>query len=294
MTTIAGTSAGSESLGRFLYDFRRALLRHRKSRMAFLFAIRFPDADQGDFNGESGLEKLDFQIWLAATPPAEISDNGLYRQLQAVQSDLIDVADAALAASRVGTLAPVQYAEMLHLMMRFEVLADRVAAGITTKMTDLDTLTGLLNRAAMGRDLARAQESARASGQTFTLAMVDADHFKQVNDEHGHPFGDLVLQTLAERFVESLRPRDQVYRYGGEEFLLYLPETTQEKALPVLERLRQRAGALPISDGKTRLTITVSIGAATVHGNDDIAAAIERADAALYRAKQAGRNRTAY
>jgi diguanylate cyclase (GGDEF)-like protein len=294
MTTMIGTSAGSETLGRFLYDFRRALLRHRKSRMAFLFAIRFPDADLGDFDGETGLEILDFRNWLAAAPPEEIGDNSLYRQLLAMQSDFIDAADAAVAASRNGTLTPGQFAEMLHLMMRFEVIADRLASGITTKMTDLDTLTGLLNRAAMGRDLARAQESARVSGQAFILAMVDADHFKRVNDEHGHAFGDLVLQTLAERFVESLRPRDQVYRYGGEEFLLYLPETTLAKALPVLERLRQRAGALPISDGKTSLTVTVSIGATMVHGNEEMAAAIERADAALYRAKEAGRNRTAY
>lgn len=292
MTTMIGTSAGSESLGRFLYDFRRALLRHRKSRMALLFAIRFPDADLDDFDGESELEKLDFRIWLTAAPPDEVSDNRLYRQLLAEETSFISVADAALAASHAGTLTSKQYAEMLHLMLRFDVLADRVASAITTTMTDLDTLTGLLNRAAMERDLVRTQESARASGAAFTVAMIDADYFKQVNDTHGHAFGDIVLQTLAERFVESLRPRDQVYRYGGEEFLLLFPDTDLIQAWPVLERLRQRASAEPIGDGDVNITITVSVGATiVVVGAEDMKTANQRADASLYQAKQAGRNR---
>lgn len=199
MTAMVETSTDSETLGRFLYDFRRAMLRHRKSRMAFLFAIRFPDADQGDFSGESEPDKLDFQNWLDSAPPAEISGNSLYRQLQAVQANFIRLADAAVATSRNGMLRPERYAEMLRLMLRLDVLADRLASGITTAMTDLDALTGLLNRAAMERELAQVQGAARSGGQTFTIAMVDADHFKQVNDTHGHAFGDIVLQTLAER-----------------------------------------------------------------------------------------------
>ncbi len=278
MTTMIGTSTDSETLGRFLYGFRRALLRHRKSRMAFLFAIRFPDADQGDFEGESEPDKLDFRNWLDSAPPAEIGGNSLYRQLQAVQAKFIRLADAAVATRR--------------LMLRLDVLADRLASGITTAMTDLDALTGLLNRSAMERDLAQVQAATRGGGQTFTVAMVDADHFKQVNDTHGHAFGDIVLQTLAERFVESLRPRDQVYRYGGEEFLLLFPDTDLIRAWPVLERLRQRASAEPIGEGEVKITITVSVGATIVIvGEEDMKTALERADAALYEAKQAGRNR---
>jgi diguanylate cyclase (GGDEF)-like protein len=289
---MIGTSTDSETLGRFLYGFRRALLRHRKSRMAFLFAIRFPDADQGDFEGESEPDKLDFRNWLDSAPPAEIGGNSLYRQLQAVQAKFIRLADAAVATSRNRMLIPEQYAEMLRLMLRLDVLADRLASGITTAMTDLDALTGLLNRSAMERDLAQVQAATRGGGQTFTVAMVDADHFKQVNDTHGHAFGDIVLQTLAERFVESLRPRDQVYRYGGEEFLLLFPDTDLIRAWPVLERLRQRASAEPIGEGEVKITITVSVGATIVIvGEEDMKTALERADAALYEAKQAGRNR---
>lgn len=294
MTEMIGTSAGSETLGRFLYDFRRALLRHRKSRMALLFHVRFPEADQGDFAGEFSVEKLDFQIWLTAAPPPEVRDNLIYQQLLEIQASFMDAAGMAVTANGQAVLNPEKYAEMLHLMLRLDVLADRVTSGISATMTDLDPLTGLSNRAAMERDLAHALETARSSGRGFALAMVDADHFKRVNDDHGHAFGDLVLQTLTERFVESLRPRDQVYRYGGEEFLLFLPETTLEQTLPVLERLRQRAAAQPIRGNGISVTVTVSIGAAAARLDDEVSATIEHADAALYRAKEAGRNRVEY
>jgi len=144
----------------------------------------------------------------------------------------------------------------------------------------------------MERDLVRVKNAASQSGKDFCLAMIDADLFKRVNDEHGHGFGDLVLATLADRFVASLRPRDQVYRYGGEEFLLILPDTPLEKAIPLLERLRQRAGSAPVEDGEMRVCMTVSIGSTVVAaGEENMQEAVDRADAALYKAKQTGRNR---
>ncbi len=105
-------------------------------------------------------------------------------------------------------------------MHEFNRVADRLSAGNTTSMTDVGELTGLLNRAAMERDLEREQAHALRTGRRFTIAMVDTDHFKKVNDDYGHSFGDVVLEILAERFVESIRLRDRVYRYGEEEFLV--------------------------------------------------------------------------
>jgi diguanylate cyclase (GGDEF)-like protein len=292
MAETIGMTADNEALGRFLYDFRRALLRHRKVRMALLFAMRFPAAETAAFDGDAVPERLDFRAWLSEMPPTKVSDSRQYAQLLEEQTRLIALAAAAVAASRAGSLAAGPYTEMLHSMLRFDLLADRVASGITTAMIDLDKLTGLLNRAAMERDLSKAQAAARASGRLFTIAMIDADHFKQVNDTHGHGFGDLVLETLAERFVAGLRPRDQVYRYGGEEFLLLLPDTAPETAWPVLERLRTLASASEIGDGTTRVAMTVSLGATPLLPDEDLRAAIARADAALYRAKETGRNRT--
>jgi diguanylate cyclase (GGDEF)-like protein len=176
-------------------------------------------------------------------------------------------------------------------MHDFDRIADRLDSGIITSLTDIDELTGLLNRTAMLRDLDREQAQARRTGRPFTVAMVDADHFKKVNDDHGHVFGDVCLETLAERFVESIRPRDQVYRYGGEEFLVLLPDTPLARAKPVLERLRKRACEHAISDGETTINLSVSVGAAEAASDEEASTAIDRADAALYRAKEAGRNR---
>ncbi|MBW6487029.1 MAG: GGDEF domain-containing protein [Syntrophobacterales bacterium] len=100
----------------------------------------------------------------------------------------------------------------------------------------------------------------------FTIAMIDADHFKKLNDPYGHGFGDVVLGTLAERFVESFRPRDRVHRFGGEEFVILLPDIPLDQARPVLKRLRQRACGRDISDGEIEITQSVSIGAAEATG----------------------------
>jgi diguanylate cyclase (GGDEF)-like protein len=221
----------------------------------------------------------------------EVSGHRVYRDLVAKQERLLLLAQGILESTAHNAMAPEQLARLLRALHDFDRIADRLDSGITTSLTDIDELTGLLNRTAMLRDLDRERAQARRTGRPFTVAMVDADHFKKVNDEHGHGFGDVCLETLAERFVESIRPRDQVYRYGGEEFLVLLPDTPLAKAKPVLERLRRRACERAISDGKTTITLSVSVGAAEAAGDEEPGAAIDRADAAMYRAKEAGRNR---
>lgn len=121
--------------------------------------------------------------------------------------------------------------------------------------------------------------------------MVDADHFKKVNDDYGHSFGDVVLEELADRFETSLRPRDRIYRYGGEEFLVVLPDTGLHQAEKVMERIRIRCSERPVSEEEISITQTVSIGLTEVNIDEEIDSAIERADEALYQAKESGRNR---
>jgi diguanylate cyclase (GGDEF)-like protein len=221
----------------------------------------------------------------------EVSGHRVYRDLVAKQEKLLRLAQGIVESTAHDALQPEQLARLLRAMHDFDRIADRLDSGITTSLTDIDELTGLLNRTAMLRDLDREQAQARRTGNPFTIAMVDADHFKKVNDEHGHVFGDVCLETLAERFVESIRPRDQVYRYGGEEFLILLPDTPLGRAKPVLERLRRRACERTISDGKTTIRLSVSVGVAEAAKDEESSAVIDRADAALYRAKEAGRNR---
>lgn len=281
----------SYDLQRFRNDFRRAVLMHRKGRLSLFFRLHFPTAEPLFGEGRDLLEKLDFRQWLTEPLLEEVSGHRVYRDLVAKQEKLLLLVQGILENTAHNAMAPEQLARLLRALHDFDRIADRLDSGITTSLTDIDELTGLLNRSAMLRDLDRERAQARRTGRPFTVAMVDADHFKQVNDEHGHGFGDVCLETLAERFVESIRPRDQVYRYGGEEFLVLLPDTPLAKAKPVLERLRKRACERAITDGKATINLSVSVGGAEAASDEEPSAAIDRADAAMYRAKEAGRNR---
>ncbi len=281
----------SYDLQRFRNDFRRAVLMHRKGRLTLFFRLHFPKAEPLFGEGSDLLEQLDFRQWLTEPLLEEVSGHRVYRDLVAKQEKLLRLVHETLESTACNALRPEQLARLLRALHDFDRIADRLDSGITTSLTDIDELTGLLNRTAMLRDLERERAQARRTGRPFTIAMVDADHFKKVNDDHGHVFGDVCLETLAERFIESIRPRDQVYRYGGEEFLVLLPDTPLAKAKPVLERLRRRACERTISDGEIATNLSVSVGAAEAACDEEPSAAIDRADAALYRAKEAGRNR---
>jgi diguanylate cyclase (GGDEF)-like protein len=125
--------------------------------------------------------------------------------------------------------------------------------------------------------------------------MIDIDHFKKVNDEHGHQAGDTVLREAARVMQETLRSVDSLGRYGGEEFVAILPQTTHQDGMQTAERLREVVEKHVFRAGSKQLRITVSVGVAC-HPREDVdspGALISQADKALYRAKQAGRNRVA-
>jgi diguanylate cyclase (GGDEF)-like protein len=155
----------------------------------------------------------------------------------------------------------------------------------------MDGLSGLYNRRAILSRLVEAVASAVRHGTELSLLMLDADHFKRVNDRHGHQAGDRVLQFISETIRRNLRESDAAGRYGGEEFAVMLPHTPLLGAVTVAERIRSfcEASGIPLSSGS--VTVTVSIGVASVGPGckraDDLVAA---ADAALYEAKRAGRN----
>jgi diguanylate cyclase (GGDEF)-like protein len=155
----------------------------------------------------------------------------------------------------------------------------------------VDDLTRLWNRGAIMDILAQEQSRARR-GPPMTVAMVDIDFFKRVNDTYGHPAGDVVLQNVAERIRAGVRDFDAVGRYGGEEFLVVLSNCDAANAWLLAERIRANVSASTIYAGGHELTVTVSIGVAPFRPNLSAEPpVIERADQALYRAKANGRNR---
>ncbi|MGX6449246.1 diguanylate cyclase, partial [Patulibacter sp. S7RM1-6] len=157
-----------------------------------------------------------------------------------------------------------------------------------------DALTGIANRRRFDDLLARTLDLAHEHGVPVSLLMVDLDHFKRVNDEHGHASGDLVLQAAADALRVNTRAGDVAARFGGEEFAVLLPGAAPDVALGIAEELRDAIARTQVTTADGReLRVTASIGAATLHGEGlDAAGLVAAADGALYRAKRTGRNRT--
>jgi diguanylate cyclase (GGDEF)-like protein len=160
------------------------------------------------------------------------------------------------------------------------------------RLATTDSLTGLPNRRHFMEQLEYELARIKRFGKPASLLMLDLDHFKRVNDTYGHAAGDAVLRHFAELAQTSLREIDLIGRLGGEEFGVLLPGTTQPGAIELAERLREAVAAAPVMAGEHQIPVTVSIGIAefdpTDPHPDDILA---RADVALYKAKESGRNR---
>jgi two-component system cell cycle response regulator len=155
-----------------------------------------------------------------------------------------------------------------------------------------DSLTGSKNRGAIVDVLTRELARTRRTGRPTSVVLCDVDHFKNVNDTHGHPAGDTVLRELVRRVKVEVRTHDDLGRWGGEEFLVILPECPAEEAVRVGERLRDSFAREPVQTEVVQITATASFGVAgTDQGYKDVNAIVGAADMALYAAKAAGRNR---
>ncbi|HEY6258615.1 MAG TPA: PleD family two-component system response regulator [Xanthobacteraceae bacterium] len=172
-----------------------------------------------------------------------------------------------------------------------ERLRDNVQLSIEMAITD--ALTGLYNRRYMETHVGTLVDQALSRGKPLSVLILDIDYFKSINDTHGHDAGDDVLQDFAIRIRKSIRGIDLACRYGGEEFVVVMPETDMAVATMVAERLRRRIASEPFSiqKGARTIEVTISIGIAALGPNDNAAAVVKRADQALYRAKRDGRNR---
>jgi len=176
--------------------------------------------------------------------------------------------------------------EKWNLMKEKERLQEELA-----HMAMYDALTDILSRRALLEQAEVERQRTRRYNRDLSILMIDIDHFKKVNDAYGHIIGDVVLREVAQALKKQTRRSDYVGRYGGEEFLIILPETRLDKALILAEKLRKRVAELTIpADGRILKDITVSIGVSAYETDPTIDEFINRSDQWLYKAKAGGRN----
>lgn len=153
-----------------------------------------------------------------------------------------------------------------------------------------DPLTKLGNRRLMESELFRRLAIYRRYGTPFSVLLIDVDHFKSINDTHGHDVGDRVLQALSRTVSATLRDVDVLYRMGGEEFLAILPETTLNNAVIAANRIHESVNGMVVASNDRLLQVTVSQGLAEIQRQEEVESLLKRADQALYAAKHGGRN----
>jgi diguanylate cyclase (GGDEF)-like protein len=190
-----------------------------------------------------------------------------------------------------GTTPADDYDRFANALQRLRLEINTLKRELENAYYNLDSLTGANSRIGMLTHLREQQELVNRGAQSFSLAMMDLDHFKHVNDAYGHLVGDSALTHIARYILDSIRPYDKLFRYGGEEFLLAMPHTDSSSALPITERLREGISCLDIPcTNADPIHITACFGIAMLEQDEAVEKALERADQALYVAKTQGRN----
>jgi diguanylate cyclase (GGDEF)-like protein len=210
------------------------------------------------------------------------------------KDEVIGVISAQHYQPNMYTPIHTQILELLANQVAIAILNARLHATLQQEAIQ-DPLTGMFNRRFMEESLEKELMRAKRSKQSFGVALLDIDHFKRVNDQHGHDAGDAVLCLFAKLLEESIRSGDIACRYGGEEFALILPGVSQDNALQRMEQLRRDTNRIPFKyQEKTTISLTCSIGIATFPRHGATSGVLLRAaDKALYYAKKNGRNQVA-
>ena len=199
----------------------------------------------------------------------------------------------AQAVDSGADIAPSLYEAFMASADRFEGALRKLHGEARGLLSETDPLTGVSTRMTMLSHLEQERSRVKRSGTQSSIGMADLDHFKVINDTYGHQAGDKVLQSFAGYMLEHLRQYDQVYRYGGEEFLLLLPNTPVDRARVVLDRLRQGLQRKRLRIKRNLyISMTVSFGITALLSTVSVKTTIDRADKTLYAAKAAGRNQT--
>jgi diguanylate cyclase (GGDEF)-like protein len=194
----------------------------------------------------------------------------------------------ALNFFRLINLGAVFVVSAVFMQRHFVIFSEFNAA--LEKISSTDPLTGMLNRRRLETIAKKEVEVNNQKGTSLSVILADIDHFKLLNDQYGHSAGDDALQIISQIIMKVARDTDSCCRWGGEEFLIFLPNTTTDEAMHVAERIRQKVCKEPLEIDGNKVTITLTSGVATLYKAESLNSAIARADKGLYNGKFAGRN----
>lgn len=237
--------------------------------------------------------RCEFGLWYYGDGMVQHRGEPDFAGIETIHQTMHDAA-RELLTQRIGN-APINlaaYNRFMDLAVQFKQAVRAFQYALINQVCTVDQLTGAWNRHAMALKLSEESERTQRSGQICALCMMDIDHFKRVNDRHGHGIGDEVLQAFTSIVSKAMRKYDSLFRYGGEEFLMLLPNTSLENAAVLLNRIRETlaASAITCANG-TQIHLTASFGVSLLASHETIEEALEHADHALLAAKAEGRNR---
>lgn len=244
-----------------------------------------------------GLRSSSFGLWVQHKAPLlfnEVNElTGIARHIELLDHTLMPLIaqDQQRLSGQVGVGTGLALRDFLAELEECRYLINAMFDRLSDLEAGRDVLTQLYNRRFLPTIMRRALYLARREENSFGVLMLDVDHFKRVNDDHGHEMGDRVLQSVASLLMSHGRVSDFYFRYGGEEFLAVLNEVSEAEAMAVAEKIRSRieSAEIALSEGNS-IRVTISIGVAMHNGHPDYRHLINRADEALYQAKHGGRN----
>lgn len=234
-----------------------------------------------------------FGHWYYNQHNNELSDHPLFQAIGNHHRIMHAFARTILLKGEAGeSVSSIDYNAFIEKAIDFKLAIRDLQNKIINELCVIDHLTGAFNRQSMSIKLAQEHERVSRKGSCCALVMIDIDHFKQINDTYGHAVGDQVLRSIVERLSDDLRSYDYLFRYGGEEFLVCLPDTDSDNAEHLMERLRLDLAETPLRlEEGLEVSITASFGISILTPDNSVEDAVNAADRALLYAKSSGRNR---
>ncbi len=283
---------GRDEMQAILAQLEQALYSHQQWHASLIRSVVCNlQADQHDL-GPTAHEECRFGQWYYGNIPEKLCSHEGFIALGRAHHHMHQLAASLLmTAKNRKHIAPFDYDNFVNALDRMRLEISALERELEDSLYNHDSLTGAINRFGILPALREQQELIKRETHQSCIAMMDLDDFKRINDLHGHFAGDQVLTAVVHYLIEHLRPYDKVFRYGGEELLLFMPHTTRLDGYKKLEELRQGLAVMPIDIGtKQPVHVTASFGLVMLDQAIPVEASLDHADKAMYAAKTAGKN----